>query len=169
MIAMLPDFDTIQGFSLIQPWASLMALGEKRIETRSWRTPYRGWVAIAASVKRDPDGLEFASEEPCQSVLHAHGIDNPLRLPYGAIVCVGRLVDCVPTEYCDTLLSTLANRPSGRYESFFGNYQPNRFAWLFDDVTPLPRPIGVKGALGLYRLDERTRADLRRVLETGVA
>lgn len=25
-----------------QPWATLIALGEKQIETRSWRTAYRG-------------------------------------------------------------------------------------------------------------------------------
>jgi len=28
--------------SIHQPWASLIAFGEKRYETRSWKTDYRG-------------------------------------------------------------------------------------------------------------------------------
>lgn len=35
--------------SLMQPWATLIALGEKSIETRSWATKYRGEIAIHAS------------------------------------------------------------------------------------------------------------------------
>ena len=38
----------IKLISLWEPWATLMAIGAKRIETRSWRTPYRGWLAIQA-------------------------------------------------------------------------------------------------------------------------
>ncbi len=34
--------------SLIQPWATLILSGAKRFETRSWRTPYRGPLAIHA-------------------------------------------------------------------------------------------------------------------------
>ncbi|MFL0196977.1 ASCH domain-containing protein [Clostridium sp. WILCCON 0269] len=34
--------------TLIQPWASLIALGEKKIETRSWRTNYHGELFIHA-------------------------------------------------------------------------------------------------------------------------
>ena len=35
--------------TLWHPWAGAMALGLKRIETRSWRTDYRGDVAIHAA------------------------------------------------------------------------------------------------------------------------
>ena len=35
--------------SLWEPWATLMAIGAKKIETRSWATSYRGWLAIQAS------------------------------------------------------------------------------------------------------------------------
>lgn len=39
--------------TLIQPWATLIALGEKQIETRSWSTKYRGEIAIHAGKKID--------------------------------------------------------------------------------------------------------------------
>ena len=37
--------------TLHQPWASLVALGVKTIETRSWSTQYRGPLAIHAAAK----------------------------------------------------------------------------------------------------------------------
>jgi hypothetical protein len=39
----------MKGLSMMQPHASAVALGLKRIETRSWPTRYRGLVAIHAS------------------------------------------------------------------------------------------------------------------------
>lgn len=35
--------------SVRQPWASLIAWGDKTIEHRSWETPYRGPLLIHAS------------------------------------------------------------------------------------------------------------------------
>ncbi len=35
--------------TLTQPWAQLIAIGAKRIETRSWGTKYRGPIAIHAA------------------------------------------------------------------------------------------------------------------------
>ena len=39
-----------RALTLHQPWASLIALGVKTIETRSWSTPYRGPLAIHAGM-----------------------------------------------------------------------------------------------------------------------
>ncbi len=39
----------MKAISLLQPWATLVAIGAKRIETRSWATNYRGPLAIHAS------------------------------------------------------------------------------------------------------------------------
>lgn len=35
--------------TLRQPWASLVAIGVKQVETRSWTTAYRGPLAIHSS------------------------------------------------------------------------------------------------------------------------
>lgn len=46
-----PKPRAIRGLTLTQPWATLVALGEKHYETRSWDTGYRGLVAIHAAKK----------------------------------------------------------------------------------------------------------------------
>lgn len=44
----------MRALTLHQPWATLVAIGAKRIETRSWHTAYRGLVAIHAGRHRPP-------------------------------------------------------------------------------------------------------------------
>lgn len=39
----------MKAITLTQPWATLVAIGAKRIETRSWATRYRGPLAIHAA------------------------------------------------------------------------------------------------------------------------
>jgi len=39
----------IKGLSLHQPFASWIADGSKSIETRTWRTSWRGWILVCAS------------------------------------------------------------------------------------------------------------------------
>ena len=50
----------MKAITLRQPWASLVALGVKAIETRSWSTRYRGPLAIHAAarqpIERGEDG-----------------------------------------------------------------------------------------------------------------
>jgi len=41
--------DMLRGFTLTQPWASLVAGGAKHNETRDWYTSYRGLLAIHAA------------------------------------------------------------------------------------------------------------------------
>ena len=98
----------MKALSMTQPWASLVAIGQKKIETRSWRTPYRGLLAIQGA-KTWPDGARrLCFEEPFFEVLHAaklveidpdpalRGLVGVERLPMGAIVAVAALVDCAP-------------------------------------------------------------------------
>lgn len=42
----------MKALSLWQPWASAIALGAKRVETRSWETLYRGPLLIHAAKRR---------------------------------------------------------------------------------------------------------------------
>lgn len=98
--------------SLDQPWASLVAIGVKTIETRSWPTKHRGRIGIASTVKRPKGGAlgrvfrttndrrqqGFCLLRPGQ-VIQADPVDEenfPLLLPLGAIVATANIVDCVP-------------------------------------------------------------------------
>lgn len=91
--------------TLWQPWASLVALGVKTIETRSWSTKYRGPLAIHAAAKQPPHRCAIgswwscAADDPGNSPLPARMWANNgtlVLLPLGAIVATCTLVDVVP-------------------------------------------------------------------------
>lgn len=92
----------IQCISLHQPWASLVACEEKRIETRSWRCPLPPGtlLAIHAAKKWSGELASLCLSEPFLSALDPerrliwNGRVCPL--PTGAVVAVVRLGECLP-------------------------------------------------------------------------
>lgn len=123
----------MKAITLHQPWASLVGLGIKTIETRSWCTKYRGPLAIHAA-KRQPDqalrvgdfvtGWEY--RPPSHPILWhiAPGqrwpwnedrseLDLPRTdLPLGAVVAIAQLVDVI--EISDGLTDFIYHRPGMR-------------------------------------------------------
>nr|WP_150272265.1 ASCH domain-containing protein [Paenibacillus tepidiphilus] len=124
-----------------QPWATLIALGEKRFETRSWRTPYRGELAIHAGKKLD---RASCAREPVRSVLAQHGLTAD-DLPLGAIIAT-----CILSECTETLEVMAESDWPGGHESVFGDYTPGRFAWKLAEVVALKHPIAAQGRLGFW-------------------
>jgi activating signal cointegrator 1 len=166
----------LKALSLTQPWATLVALGAKRIETRSWSTPHRGLIAIHASRGFPSWARDTCDEDPFYDVLTRAGILWPLGdetlthkaaeryagLPLGAIVAVARLVEVCPTGDILTraaghdaqFFTCSIRRPLTAQEAAFGDYASGRFAWLLSGITPLPVPIPCKGALGLWTVPD---------------
>lgn len=124
-----------------QPWATLVALGEKEFETRSWRTNHRGELAIHAGKKIDK---AICRQEPFKSVLSKHGYTES-NLPVGVIVAIGSLEEC----YEITHDGNGGGWVSGN-EYDFGDYTEGRFAWKLAGMTPLSHPIPVNGKLSLW-------------------
>lgn len=89
----------MKAISLWQPWASAVAVGSKRFETRSWQFPesLAGQIVAIHAAKR-----WRSAEESFAFELHRQRIDigfKPFsRPPLGAIVAVARLADCIPTR-----------------------------------------------------------------------
>jgi hypothetical protein len=133
--------------SIMQPWATLVAMGEKRFETRSWRTKYRGKLAIHASLKIEKAVCRY---EPFQSVLEKHGYTER-TLPSGVILAIGKLADCfqVIGNKGDSAKLDEGQVIEGR-EYSFGNFSEGRYAWEVTDVHALDTPIPAKGKLGLW-------------------
>lgn len=141
--------------SIIQPWATLIALGEKKFETRSWSTKYRGELAIHASKKIDKAACR---QEPFRSVLAKHGYDET-NLPIGKILGMANLEDCYETKpYGLSDYVELKSNKSVKYidgqEFAFGDFTQGRFAWELLDVKMLDKPIPAKGQLGLWNYQE---------------
>lgn len=152
----------IQAISLWQPWASLVAIGAKRIETRSWRTGYRGPLAIHAAKAFPKSARELCCEPIFSEALFGpgkHCYTSTLDLPFGAVIATCRLADCLKilkikngTVYLEKrhIFSVKEN------EYAFGDYTPGRFAWILEDVTKLPEPIPAKGFQRLWNWEVPT-------------
>lgn len=74
-----------------QPWATLIALGEKKFETRSWSTNYREELAIHAGKSLD---RQACLDSRINKVLNKHGIIFMSDLPVGAIIAIVQLTEC---------------------------------------------------------------------------
>ncbi|SFE11050.1 ASCH domain-containing protein [Paenibacillus algorifonticola] len=150
----------MKAITIIQPWATLIALGEKKFETRSWSTKHRGELAIHAGKKVDREACET---EPIKSALAKYGYtaDN---LPTGAIVATCQLEECwqierlnwkavtKPVQFTATngRQSLWAGCIEGNKEYHFGNYEHGRYAWELSDVKRLVKPFRAKGQQGLW-------------------
>ena len=136
----------MKALTLTQPWATLVAIGAKRIETRSWRTSYRGPLAIHAAKGFPKYARAFTLEPDCYECAPM-GKPTYAAYPLGCVLAVCRLVACTLTSQAFEEL--LSDR-----ERALGNYAPGRFAWIIEDVKQLPEPIPAKGALQLWNWDE---------------
>jgi hypothetical protein len=113
----------MKALSIKQPWANLIASGEKTIETRTWKTSYRGPLLIVSS--KTPD-----------------------IAPSGQALAIATLADCRPMSVLD---ETAARCPKyeGAYswvlesihkiEPFPVQGQPG----LFEVVVPTDRDIAL--------------------------
>ncbi|MDR0269614.1 ASCH domain-containing protein [Paenibacillus sp.] len=137
----------MKAITIIQPWATLIALGEKQFETCSWRTNYRGELAIHAGKKVD---REACRTEPICSTLEKYGYTED-NLPTGAIVAIVTLKDCLQSVDTWTDGYVLEN---GSYvyppEYELGDFTPGRYGWQLSNNRWLPEPIPAKGMQGLW-------------------
>lgn len=124
--------------TLTQPWATLMAIGAKTIETRGWYTRFRGPIAIHAAMGYPKACQALCWEEPFASVLRAAG---ETMLPRGHILAVCTLDDCKPTDYLRLRITSM--------ERSFGDYGDGRYGFLTSGLRRLKTPVPFKGALGI--------------------
>lgn len=153
----------MKAITIIQPWATLIAIGEKRFETRGWPTKHRGPIVIHAGKKIDK---EICMQEPFRSVLAKHGYTVD-KLPTGAVVAI------VQIQGCYRIYNTIDNGvhivrcPDDQYdfdkvefihhqERSFGWYDSGRYAWELTDVSRLPEPIPAKGQQRLWNWEGRS-------------
>lgn len=129
--------------TLTEPWATLMKLGEKNIETRSWSTNHRGLLAIHAAKSVPKYAREFCNDSEVIAAFLRRNEQQWFKLGY--ILCVRKLINILPTENVKNILHK---------ERIFGDYSPGRFAWIFsDDIKILSIPIKTNGSLGLWNYE----------------
>ena len=160
----------MKAISLWQPWATLMALGEKQIETRSWAAPFSGELAICSAKKFNAECRAIAAADPFRMVLEVNGMISkhglgiiPEPLPLGFVLCVVDLKDCYPTRAFEGVSARAGIYLSAR-EAAFGDFTPGRFAWMTENCRRLKEPVPVIGRQGLFELPADVEALVRAQL-----
>ena len=133
----------MKALSIRQPWASLIVLGLKDIENRTWATRQRGTILVHASKgmtrTEHEDAIEFALDAIPQMKGHAFAGKTLAELgfafdalPRGGIIGTVEIVGCVR----DSLSPW-----------FIGDY-----GFVLQNPKPLPfKPL--KGALGFFEAE----------------
>lgn len=161
----------MKALTIQQPWASLIASGDKVYETRCYATKYRGLIAIHAGKQLDTDAFQYLIS-PIATIewLEECGV-KPYELPLGAVIATAELVNVWHIVYhpgtnVDTAkyiplgaesLSTDKHAPDfGDYfvptekERALGQWNAGMYAWELRNVKILPEPIPAKGRNGLW-------------------
>ena len=167
----------MKAISLWQPWASLWACQEKQYETRSWKTSYRGPIAIHAAMK-DPKAIFESLPVNVQFKMSPILLEHYLlweNVPRGAIIATAELVNCWYIVYHPgTNIDVAKHIPVGaeslttdkhapdfadyfvptEKEMLFGDWAPGRYAWEIRNVHLLPEPIPCRGKQGLWNWEQ---------------
>lgn len=131
----------MKALTICQPYAELIARGEKRVENRTWPTRYRGPLYIHAGKSRQWLDLELE---------HGEEIDRPSgifvsMLDFGAIVATAQLIDCLHVN------PILCGAHDEQYPWLRAHKHVNGpWCWVLDRVQRLPQPIPYRGAQGLF-------------------
>jgi len=127
-----------KALTICQPYAELIARGEKRVENRSWPTRYRGQLLIHAGKSRE--WLSGDGSHPADN----YGIPLP-AMQFGALIAIATLVDCL----------WISRIRAGLYDALYPwlrdhEHTEGDVCWVLTDVRRLSAPIPCRGAQGLW-------------------
>jgi activating signal cointegrator 1 len=159
----------VRALTLWQPWASLVACGAKRWETRRWGASYRGPVLIHAALRRPPSTYNRHRKDDAgevvigpeirpavvEAMIEALGVSDFDRLPRGAVVATAELAEVRRIENDERMHELIArahglSMAAARHEWLFGDWTPGHFAWGLDHVRPVEPPVPAAGARRLW-------------------
>ena len=123
----------MKALTIIQPYAELIADGEKMVENRTWYTNYRGPLAIHAGKSRE--GL---SGDPGEELLI-----------FGAVVAIVDLTACLCLDRMGLVESWEAYSWVQRH-----SHTEGPFCWVLESVQRLEKPIAARGQQGLWNWDD---------------
>ena len=173
----------MKALTIQQPWASLIASGDKLYETRTWPTKYRGPIAIHAGKQIDPDVFQYllcplaTMDQLIECGITPETLD---KLPRGAVIATADLVnvwrivyhpgtDVDKAKHISIGAESLTNDkhapdfadiivPTER-EFSFGRWFPGNYAWELQNVRILPEPIPAKGKQSLWNWEPEEKEE----------
>jgi hypothetical protein len=122
--------------SLRQPYAELVVAGRKTIETRTWKTNFRGKFLIHASMIIDKESSDVLTMD-CS------------KLTKGAIIGLAFLYDV--KRY-----STKQDFVADKDKHFSSSYTEPKYGFLLKDARKFIKPIPIPGQLGFFEVNQVT-------------
>ena len=117
-----------------QPWAELIARGEKVLEVRRWRTSHRGEILIAAG------------KSPDYAAMVRRGMDGEEPGPTGVAVAIAELTATWEITIFDQKRAGLLDCELAEW------MRPGAWAWELANVRRV-EPVGVRGQRGIFDVD----------------
>lgn len=136
----------MKALTILQPFAQLIVMSEKRLETRKWETSYRGPLLIHAG--KGSSNVELHNL-PLKNLEHGNMLQqsaSALGLNRGAILGIVELHACLTH---DDLLGPHSCSLTP-LEKLVGFYGPGWFAWELKDPRMFAKPIPCRGNLGIW-------------------
>jgi activating signal cointegrator 1 len=137
--------------------AILMALEQKRNETRGFATRHRGLLAIHAGKVLPEWAVKLCYKKPFRGVLKDAGFSSPKDLPRGVFTCLVNVTDVRKTS---EVRPRVAAGVYGPNELYFGDYGDGRCAWLTQFELRIEEPIRARGNLGVWECEPNISARL---------
>ena len=153
---------TDRAITLTQPWATLMAIGAKKFETRSRPSSFRGWLAVHAAKSWPQECVDLASWTEFRRALYDDGpwkfTIADIRWMLGRVLAVVHVVACVRTDTLTPGMYEVSKR-----ERAFGDYTPGRYYYVTDAVRRLREPFAARGFQSIpWRLKTPITEDMLR-------
>lgn len=132
----------IKAISLHQPWATLITMGLKKFETRSWATSYTGPLLICAAKKTSREQKLYHQYflNKYQQILT--GTDSYLEwedLPFGSAIAAVELTACIKMTQ-----AFINQQPETEIDT--GDWKPGQL----DNIRRIVPPIPITGKQGLF-------------------
>ena len=132
-----------KALTIRQPWATLIALGIKDVENRTWQSHFRGTFyihAASAPLKAGPESFFTQDQLECLKkckIVSPDGSRFLIDFPTGALLGTAEVSDCVKED------NSIWKEPGTR-------------GLKLDNIHIFENPIeNVKGNLGFWNLDEK--------------
>lgn len=127
--------------SMHQPWASLLVMGIKTVEGRSWYTAHRGRLWIASTAKA-PEKEEITFVEQQYKDMYDRFIEFPESYPSGALLGCVDVVDCVTQD---------------EYQKMDGDRSESgsEFVFVCENAMELLIKVPVKGKHKIWKLEQQ--------------
>lgn len=150
----------VKALSIRQPYAGLIMAGIKNVENRSWITYYTGPLVIVATQKPDPASQWDPLREKCKRLEVAFPED--LCQINGAILGI---VDFNHIVYTNVEGHPETDHPTLEESQVADWWNPDMVGFILENPRVLPKPIPIKGRLGLYNLAPDILAEIEKQLK----